>query len=159
MNNRRAFEALSFAVTLTCFVWAALAYATLPETVSTHFNITGAADARGPKWIVWAGALFDGFMFLFLGAMQLVPPRSTNFPVAVTESNRERLYSIQREMLGAMKLAAMLTGLALEWGIVASAQRSELDPLFLPLMLVALGANVVVSLYYILEMFKAAPRA
>jgi uncharacterized membrane protein len=155
MKSRRIVEALSLAAVAACFAWAAHAYATLPDTVSTHFNAAGAADAHGSKGVVWIAALFTAFMFLFLSAMQFVPPRYSNYPVAVTEANREHLYSLQRELLSVLKFTTMLTGLALEWGIVASARRAALDPFFLPAIIATILAAVAVSFYYILKMRAA----
>ena len=115
----------------------------------------GAADAHGPKAIVWFGPLFAGLMYLFMSAIQKLPPRFSNYPVAVTDQNRERLYGLQREMLSASKFATVIVGLAMEWGIVASAQRASLDPLSVLAFAAVIAANVAVTIYYIAKMVKA----
>jgi uncharacterized membrane protein len=155
MNNRRVFEALSLACVVACAALAAYAYAALPATITTHFDIAGTADAHGPKAVVWLGALFAVILFLVLSAVQLIPPRYSSYPVAVTDRNRELLYSLQREMLAASKLTAMLVGLALEWGIFASAERGSLDPLFVPSMVVTFVITIATSLYYVVKMRSA----
>jgi uncharacterized membrane protein len=154
-SNVNYLEALSFVAVVACFACSAAGFAMLPATISTHFDITGAADAHGPKGIVWFGSLFSGVLYVFLSVLQKLPPQYSNYPVAVTERNRERLYSLQREMLSALKLSVVLTGLALEWGIVASARRASLDPLFLPAIAAAIAADVAISIYYIGKMLKA----
>jgi len=126
----RTFEVLAAGIVVVAWVVAAHAVQTLPERISTHFRWDGTADATGPASSVWVmPALMTG-MYVFLSAMHFIPARLMNYPVRVTDRNRDKVYALGREMLPALKACTLLTLLALEWGSVDGAVRGSLGPLF-----------------------------
>ncbi len=119
----------------------------VPETVPTHFNAAGVADAYGSKWTLLMG---PALALLLLGVFVLLPrfPQLWNFPVRVTAENRDRLYAISARMLEALKVLIVLC--LLYTGLLCL--RPGLSPwpvyLFLGLMLGAI-------LLAIVQMFRA----
>ena len=61
----------------------------IPDTVPTHFNAAGVADSYGSKRSLVFEPVFAAFLLLFLSLMERIPA-IWNFPVAVTEENKER---------------------------------------------------------------------
>lgn len=89
---------VSIGVTLLCTVFIMAFYWTLPETVPTHFNIVGEADAWGPRSSVWM--LVIVFTAINLGMVFLSRhPRVFNYPGVITEDNAQTLYRAGEQMM------------------------------------------------------------
>lgn len=68
-------------------------YRSLPEVIPTHFDPTNEPDAYGnKKWIFFYPILgllvFCGFMFI------VQDPEGFNYPVEITETNKDRQFTI-----------------------------------------------------------------
>lgn len=71
---------------------------TIPNTVPKHFNAAGVPDAYGSKAIL----IFEPILALLLwGLFAFIRhvPGAWNFPVSVTEKNKEKLYRIGEELI------------------------------------------------------------
>ena len=99
---------LAYVIVLVC-IWSRI-----PGTVPTHFNAAGIADSYGGKGILWIEVIAATVILLLLSLIEKVPS-IWNFPVAVTEENKERLYKIALVMLGAIKI--LTTGLFIDVGV------------------------------------------
>ena len=84
-------------------VFLAACWSNIPETVPTHFNALGKADAYGSKGSLIAEAVIMAALFLLLAVVERFPS-VWNFPVKVTAENKARLYVIGFTMIGAMKV-------------------------------------------------------
>ena len=103
-----AFDAVSFVgiAAMAAYLW--VSWGRLPDRIVGHFGAGGRPDRSSVRAVVLvfpgvAAAIFVGFLLLRR------IPQHFNFPVAITEANAARQYTIACEMLAC--LSAVLT-----WG-------------------------------------------
>ena len=94
---------ISAIMLLTYIIVLISIWSRIPDTVPTHFNAAGVADSYGSKRNLVFEPVLAAFLLLFLSLMERIPA-IWNFPVAVTEENRERLYKIAMIMMGGIKV-------------------------------------------------------
>ena len=132
---------LAYVIVLVC-IWSRI-----PGTVPTHFNAAGIADSYGGKGILWIEVIVAAVILLLLSLIEKVPS-IWNFPVAVTEENKERLYKIALVMLGAIKI--LTTGLFIDVGVSSLVTRFPVWPMY-----IMLGAMVIVIVVAVVQMIRA----
>lgn len=73
-------------------------YASLPETIPTHFDISGRADAWGHKSSVF---VLVAIFVPIIGGMAWLShhPRIFNYPVVITEVNAQAVYRTGEQMI------------------------------------------------------------
>jgi uncharacterized membrane protein len=148
----RTLELLAAGIVVLAWILAVQAIPTLPQRIPTHFGLSGAPDGYGRASSLWFLPAFATGMYLLLTAVRFVPNRLRNYPVAITERNRERVYALGREMLPGIKVCAMLTVLAVEWEIVDAATRGSLSPYFFAAIFAPALLLIVFVLYYVKRM-------
>lgn len=67
----RKYYLIGLALTVACFVAAAILYPHLASRVPTHWNIDGQADRYAGKW--WLLTIFPGIMLGMMGLMAALP--------------------------------------------------------------------------------------
>jgi uncharacterized membrane protein len=95
-------EVASIAGVVTSIVMLASVWKSIPQTIPSHFDLSGKADAMGSKSFL----LFVPRIVVFMYAMLTVIsrfPHIFNYPFPVTEDNAERLYRVAREMMAWIK--------------------------------------------------------
>lgn len=94
--------------------WVLLLYPAMPQTVPTHFDVTGTPDAWGDKSSVLALVAVSVVLPAALGWLS-TKPRWFNLPVPITEENAQRLYREGERMLVWMMvpIVALFAGIAL----------------------------------------------
>lgn len=122
-------------------VFLAVAWKKIPETVPTHFNALGKADAYGSKGSLIAEVAIMAALFLLLAIVECFPS-AWNFPVKVTAENRDRLYKIGFAMIGAMKI--LMVCMFINAGLSSIAKDYPVWPLYLLLVLIA--ATILVGI-------------
>ena len=133
---------------VTCICYCSCMYlGRIPGTVPTHFNAAGIADSYGGKGILWIEVIVAAVILLLLSLIEKVPS-IWNFPVAVTEENKERLYKIALVMLGAIKI--LTTGLFIDVGVSSLVTRFPVRPMY-----IMLGAMVIVIVVAVVQMIRA----
>jgi uncharacterized membrane protein len=119
-------------------IFLVLSWKNIPETVATHFNASGAADAYGSKRSLIMEPVLMVIFFLVLSLVERFPSL-WNMPVKLTAENRERQLMIAALMLGIMKVLVIL--------LLADAGMSSIFPGFpvwpLYLLLTLTGITVV----------------
>lgn len=148
----RLLEWLAAGIVVAAWLLAARAIQTLPERIPTHFGLNGAADARGPTSFLWFLPAMIGGMYLFLSAMQFLPARLMNYPVKITDRNREGVYALGHEMLVAVKVCTLLTLFAAEWGCIDAAARGSFAPFFMVTIFSSVLLLFGLTLYYTARM-------
>ncbi len=116
-------EMLSFLLLAANIALAIVAFLTLPETVPTHFNFKGDADAFGEKANVFAGPAMA--FVLYVGITWLsFHPEIFNYPVKITEENADRQYRIAVRMIRWSKVSVNFIFLLITWSMYQSALQS-----------------------------------
>ena len=110
-------------------VYLQVTWSSLPERVPIHFNFQGIPDKYGKK-----GSLFFEPILglLILGLMMFcehIPRDWCNFPVEVTEENKERLYEIGIKMMSMIKL--MTVAVCLYAGISGNLSTMPMWPVWI----------------------------
>jgi len=145
-------EFLAAVIVLAAWFVAAYSIPTLPERIPTHFGLSGAADAMGPASSLWLLPVVITGLFVLLSATQLIPARLMNYPVAITDRNREGVYALGREMLPAVKVCILLMLLAVEWGIIEAAKRGSSSVVFLAAVFAPIVLLLALTIYYTRKM-------
>lgn len=83
----------------------ARAWPELPARVPMHFDLAGEPDGWGGRGSVLALPAVSLFLYLLLSAVQLLPARWYNYPVALTDENRDRQHRLAKELIVALKAA------------------------------------------------------
>ena len=119
----------------------------LPEQIPTHFTITGEADAYGGKGSLVFLIVLAWVLFIML-SLSVKFPNMWNFPVQVTEENKDRLFAIARFMIEILKF---LTCILLSLIMLTSALSFALPSVAMVILFVAIMATVAVCIFL---MFK-----
>lgn len=89
------------AVALAALLWAffpLLNYGSLPETIPSHFDFAGTADAWSRKSSLWTVPIIAAICYAGLTVLAFFPG-SFNLPVQRTEKNTERLHGLAVTMI------------------------------------------------------------
>lgn len=79
-------------------VFLAVVWKKLPDTVPSHFNAAGTPDAYGGKAVLLLEPILAILIFALIAFVRRIPS-AWNFPVRVTDRNRDRLYAIGNTMM------------------------------------------------------------
>lgn len=119
----------------------------IPDTVPTHFDAVGVADSYGSKGSLVFEPVFAACLLLFLSLMERIPA-IWNFPVDVTEENRERLYKIAMIMMGGTKI--LVTALLIDAGVSSIIKNFPIWPMY-----TMLGVMTILIIVSIVQMVRA----
>jgi|SRR5436190_9124716 len=95
---------------LAPFVYLALNWAAMPATVPSHFGINGQPDAWGPRWHLF---LVPACALVVVSLLSIGKRFSNhfNYPVRITEENRERQRELGLELIDELRfIVASLMG-------------------------------------------------
>ena len=158
---RKVLEASAIALLAVHLLYLWTSFQTLPETVPTHFNVAGEADAFGPKSSIWALWFVSLGLYTLLTAVVFIPLKSRlwNLPSAVKEASSGQQANAVYEMMAALKVLTVLIFLSLSWQTVRLAKSLASD-WFIPLLLVAgvVAPLVIIGFYYARMNRTAVPR-
>ena len=147
-----AVDAVSALILCCSWLCLLLSYSKLPETIPTHFDLTGGADAFGEKvqlfYVLSIGTIF------FIGIYILnFFPHKLNLVTSVTEESAVYQYTIAQNAMRFINLALAITFSYLSAKSVYNALNGavNLDPWMTPAILVLLFAPLV---YYFMQSAK-----
>jgi uncharacterized membrane protein len=95
-------EVASIVGVLTCIAMLVPVWKTIPQTVPSHFDLSGKADAMGSKSFLLIIPCIVVFMYVLMTAISRFP-HIFNYPFPTTADNAERLYRMAREMMSWIK--------------------------------------------------------
>lgn len=149
LSSLEKYLELSAILGVVIIIYLVLKYwAVLPESVPTHFDFSGRADA-------WSGRnsiLFEPLLGIafYLGLSWLSRfPHKFNYPVPITKANARRQYQLARAMLAMLKVELVCLFTCLAWMTirVALGQVAGLGSAFLPVLLIVVFATLIWFLY------------
>jgi len=144
-------DSLCIAMLIGTTVYAAFRYAALPERIPIHYNARGIIDGYGGRGMIW---LLLVSMWAVVGVLSLVEqfPKCWNTGFRATKENHVQMLSLTWQLISIAKLivAAMCV-----CPVMAAIRGGNLPSLFLPIVLLALGANF---LYWLVSALFVAMR-
>lgn len=102
---------ISLILTVLYSVCLALFWQSIPDQVPTHFDASGTADAYGSRNSLLLEPILS-FLLILLISIAGHFPSAWNFPVKITDRNREQIFDIGAELLAAGEILGVLTLLA-----------------------------------------------
>jgi len=126
-------------------IWAvARAWPELPERIPMHFDLAGRPDGWGSRGTVLLLPGASLFLYLMLSAVQRIPARWYNYPVALTEENRARQYRLARDLILSLKAAVLGLFAHITYALVETAlgRAAGLGPWLIPAWLVVIFGTV-----------------
>lgn len=92
---------------LASTIFVIVSWSNIPDSIPTHFNFAGEADAYGGKGALVGMMVIAWVMFIGMTVLMKFP-NTWNMPVKVTAENKNRLYAITRAMLEIIKVLTTL---------------------------------------------------
>ncbi|MCL6444773.1 MAG: DUF1648 domain-containing protein [Alicyclobacillus sp.] len=135
----------------TCYVWMLL-----PNTIPTHFSVSGQPNQWGGKGNVIPLPIISLLLYaLFIVFRRF--PWLMNYPVAVTPHNAIRLYSYARLLMAIMALESSAFLFASQLGIVRTAlgKQHGLGSIYLILVVVI---SLLVLIVFLVAMISRSKR-
>ncbi|WP_298143793.1 DUF1648 domain-containing protein [Flavobacterium sp.] len=119
-------------------------YFNLPETIATHFNAVGTADAYGPKSTVF---ILPG-IYLFLQVLMSTISQSAdsfNVPVQLTAENKERQLQLGQRFILVLRIVVGFIFLSIEFAAYGLGDKTDDDLTIwlLPIVLLLLTFPII----------------
>jgi len=129
-------SALGMLVLVYLFVHA---WATLPETIPTHFDIHGEPDGWGSKSTLVMLPIIALVLYAFMTIINRYP-HVFNYIVPITEENAERQYRLGQGIMRWVKLEVVWLFVYIEWATIrtANGQGDGFGILFVPIVVIVL---------------------
>src|SRR5512135_219814 len=132
------------------FMWALtiLKYTSLPESIPTHFDVSGKVDSYGSRSTILFLPVLSTILFAGMTILNKYP-HIFNYPVPITKENAERQYRNATRLIRYIKLILVVTFLSIEYMTIqtATGNSSGLATWFLPVMLVLVFAPIAIFIY------------
>src|ERR1700722_9506305 len=107
-------EVIGVLVLVTFWAVTLFYYSKLPDTIPTHYNISGQADDHGSKTTILLLPVVGTILFLALTFVNRFP-RSFNYPTPITAENAKSQYTTATRLLRYMKITSSLPLLFVQW--------------------------------------------
>lgn len=148
LDRKLEIAALSMFATLLGF--STYLYFNLPETIATHFNAVGTADAYGPKSTVFILPGIYLFLQLLLSSISLSSDL-LNAPVEITAENQERQIQLGRRFLLVLRIVVGFIFLSIEYAAYGLGDKTDNDLTIwlLPIILLLLTFPSIGYLYIV----------
>lgn len=147
-------EIIGLIIIFGCFLFLALNYESLPDSLPRHYGSDGVPDAYGAKAIIWVLPIFGFFLYFVLGFISYLPGL-INLPFNPSPENIEhyqRKYARMIRFLNVVMVGtfAFFTYQSVQIGL---GTQSQLPGYF---KLVSLGLLLGIPLIYLIpDMLKA----
>lgn len=145
-------EVMGWLILSLIWIYVLIKYTTLPETIPTHYNLSGEADGFGSKFTILTLPLIATFIFIGLTVLNKYP-HIFNYPTQITQKNALEQYTIATGMIRVLKLMVVIV-----FGLIAlqtirntGSQANSLGSWMLP---VTMGMIFLPLIYFIVKMVK-----
>jgi uncharacterized membrane protein len=129
-------EALARIALIAFWIYAAIIFTRLPDTIPVHFNLAGEVDNYGSKWMVLILPVLATALFAGLTVLNWYP-HIFNYPVQITDENARQQYTSATRLIRYLKLAVVIifSMIVFEVWRVVSGKADGLNAWFFPVML------------------------
>jgi hypothetical protein len=150
---RKLLTAISLiAILILCWLTYQALYGPDPitGTIATHFDIQGRPNGYGTSKTL---LLLPGLGILNFILMSVISrfPRAFNYPVRITEENRQRLQSIAQDMLAWIMAETIVLFAFLQFAMIHSARTGSFGISPLPIFL-TIAAAIATTAWYLAAM-------
>ena len=151
-RSDKILEIIGGVLIFAIWVLVLVSYPSLPESIPTHYNGTGEADAFGSKSSIFGLPIVATVLFIGLSILNR-HPHTFNYPSEITEKNARYQYQNSTRMLRYLKLVIVIIfGMATYLTIRSAHQETaNLGNWFLPL---TLGLIFIPVLYFLIRAYR-----
>lgn len=144
-----------FAITGLVVLWGFVIYEyrILPQTIPSHFNISGQVDQFGSKDFIWILPCISVFLYALLTFINRIPYKF-NYLITITPANALRQYTIATRLIRSLKCITIWMFYFITLSIIrtAGAQSPSLGLWFIPVLFGLTFIPIIV--YLILSISK-----
>jgi uncharacterized membrane protein len=148
----KVMEVISWVLLLVLWAAALLIYSSLPETIPTHFNASGAVDSYGSKSAIFILPIVGSAVFLLLTIVNFIPG-SFNYAVAITPENAERQQRNATRLIRSLKCVLLSIFIVLVYYTSKAATDGSAASLAWIVPLLVGGVFLCIG-YYLYKSFK-----
>ncbi|WP_187117598.1 DUF1648 domain-containing protein [Flaviflexus massiliensis] len=143
----KAFFGIGLALCLAATIYTGLIYGSLPDTIPTHFDFSGKADAWGAKSSIWIGPIITLPTILVIVVVSMFNTNTTKNGKVLSPEGNVKVVDHMRRMLS---LISPCIGV-ISWDLVLSMSGKLTGNL---LILVAIGGILAVAIGYSLVIWR-----
>ncbi|WP_106496610.1 DUF1648 domain-containing protein [Lentibacillus sp. Marseille-P4043] len=140
----KLFNLLSVILLVSSIIYVVQAYASLPETIPTHFNAKGEANGWGNKAIIFLMPGIATFVCFLPMYFLSKAPHIFNYTVKVTEENAPRLYPKARLFMTVVNFETVAIFTYIAWEMVQSARAVPTLGVWFTLVVVAVPLITII---------------
>lgn len=124
MNKRSIFIIFGIIYFIWC-AWLFYQFPKLPHTIPTHFNPVGEVDGGGSRAMIWTLPAISLFVTIITLIIPQYAKNMINYPVKITEENREKQYQLVLRFLTVIAFIALGLFIYISWITVQVAMSGE----------------------------------
>ena len=103
----KGLEILSAIILFGVLLFTICFYTRIPMIIPIHYDLFNNANGFGSKSSIWLVVVIELFTYIGMSFLQKFPQKF-NYPVQVTESNKERLFFLGVRVMLVMKLCMVI---------------------------------------------------
>jgi uncharacterized membrane protein len=147
----QVFEILGWIFISAIWIFTVINYASLPDTIPTHYNSEGQADGFGGKMTIWILPVLAIALFVALTQLNKFP-HVFNYPTNITPDNAIVQYTHATRLIRYVKLIIVFIFGLITYRTIqtANGQAEGLGGWFLPL---SMGLIFVPLVYFLIQSF------
>lgn len=145
-------EILCWLLLLTLWIIPILSYSNLPDTLPTHYSVTGEVNDWGNRMTIYVLPIVGIILFVLLTILNYYPHIFT-FPIKITHENAPRQYKVATELLRSLKCLILIIFILVVVFTIRTArgETAGLGFWFIPITLVLL---FILTTIFVLRMHK-----
>ncbi len=147
-KTQKILEILSLIIMIGTFIYVIITWNSLPDTLASHYNALGEADAWSGRSTILILPIFTVFLYALLTGVLFISPEMMNSPIEVTPDNRSYVQKVSRDLICTLKLVVICD---FTYMTLCTAMEKTLSPLFLPILL---GSAFIPTIVCIAKMFR-----
>ncbi len=145
-------DILGWLILLLFWLMTVLNYSNMPDTIPTHFDLSGKPDSFGNKSTIFILPILCSILFVGMTILNKFP-HIFNYPTKITSRNAESQYTIATRLIRYLKLIVILTFSTI--GLMTSlTANNKLSGLGIGFLSVFLGLIFIPLIYSMVKLFR-----
>jgi len=148
-------EVAGYLILILLWILVLSNYAALPETIPTHFGITGKADGFGNKGMIFMLPVVTTLLFVGMTILNYYPHKF-NYPTKVTVQTAKKQYTVATHLIRYLKFIVVLAFFFITLFSMGSVnnQESQWFILFLFLFIISVFVPLIYGIYKLFHLSK-----